>query len=158
MFLTLFTAFAKLQSTISKLEKKIVELELALKHAEERNVSPSSHVQSTQTEALPLFPIKPTPLKEGVPRKNGRLHRRHQTYPSSQDGMPLKNYSQRDVGTLTVFSSNPKKGFRLTIRLKKESRGRRSSLHNDREPHTPEGLPPITTGGLESRSRLSTVH
>jgi len=146
---------AELERIISEQKKIISDRELALmgKHTEELKVSPSSHVQSTQTEALPLFPMKPTPPKDGVPRKNGRRHRRHQTYPFFQDGMPSNNYLQRDVGIQTVLPSNPKEGLPfLMIPLKPEPKGRHSSLHNDREPHTPEGLPPIPAGDLESPS------
>lgn len=164
MFLTLFAAIEtrvagaktvdELRSIISDQQKTISDLKLALirKHAEERKVSQTSHVQSTQTEAVPLFPIKPTPPKEGAPRKNGRHHRRHQTYPFSQDGMPLNNYSQRDVGIQTLMPSNPRKGLLISISdLKPQSKGRQSS-HNDREPHKPEALPPIPVGDLEQPS------
>ena len=168
MFLTLFAVIEKrvaektveLERIISDQKKTISDLNQALvrKRNEERKVSKSSHVQSTQTEAVPLFPIKPTPPKEGAPRKNGRHHRRHQTYPFSQDGMPLNNYSQRDVGIQTLMPSNPRKGLLISISVSKpESKGRRSSSHNDLEPHKPEALPPIPVEDSFHHSHTGTV-
>ena len=123
---------------------------MTLKQIERRKGSQSGQDECTQTEALPLFPVKPTPPKEGVPRKNGRHHRRHQTYPFVQDRMPSNNYPQQDVGIQTVLPLNPKKSLPVLVKL--ESKGRHVSLHNDREPHTSEGLPPIPAGDLESPS------
>ena len=100
--------------------------------------------ECTQTEALPLFPVTPTPPKEGVPRKNGRHHRRHQTYPFTQDRIASNNYPQQDVSIQIVLPSSSMKGLPVLVKL--ESKGRRGSLHNDREPQTSESLPPIAAG------------
>lgn len=141
---------AGLKIIISRQEKTIAELKLTLKQTEERKVSQFRQDQCTQTEALPLFPVKPTPPKEGVPRKNGRKHRRHHTYPFIQNRMPSNNYPKHDIGIQTVLPSNPKKGW--PVLLKVESKGRRSSLHNDREPHAPEVLPLISAGEMSAIS------
>ena len=141
---------AGLESINSEQEKKITELKLTRKHIEEGEGSQSGQDQCTQTEALPFLflPIKPTPPKEGVPRKNGRHHRRHQTYPFSQgsNGKPSNSYRQHDVGIQIVLPSNTTKGLPVLVKL--QSKGRRVSLHYDHEPHTHDCLPPIPAGDI----------
>ena len=121
------------------------------KHIEERKGNQSGQDQWTQTAPLPLFPITPTPPKEGIPRRNGRHHRRHQTYPFIQERIPSNSYPQHDVRIQTVLPSNSKTGLPVLVKL--ESKGGLSSLHSDHEPHTPECLPPIPAAGdVESSS------
>ena len=124
----------ELERIIAEQNKKICYLEgyLMRKHTEEGRVHTSS-----QTEAAPVFSIKPAPPKEGAPRKNVRHHRRHKTFPPVQAGMPCescdKKVSSRDVG---IQVSNPKEGVSIWISF--PMRKASQELHR-----SAQSLPPI---------------
>lgn len=173
---TVFSVFvAALSLKIIELERINTELERGIcvfregyvmrKHTMKGQVHNSS-----QTEAAPVFSIKPMPPKEGAPRKNTGRHGRHKTYPF-QNGMSLeKKVSLQDIGIQTspseflcskspitschILPSNLKESGSISISFSKGKMSkelyrsvRRLSLHDDRNPQTTpasmESLPPI---------------
>ncbi|KAL9970989.1 hypothetical protein ACROYT_G023461 [Oculina patagonica] len=149
----------ELERIISQQDEIISELRLYLIRKHIRSVHTSS-----QTEAVPFLCIKPTPPKEGAPRKNTH-HRRHKTHP--QDGRSLdscnEKVSSREVAVQTppridqctispitcshILPSNPQKGMRVSIRLSRR-RKRSRALHQDvqclslSESHDPQTAQP----------------
>ncbi|KAL9970991.1 hypothetical protein ACROYT_G023473 [Oculina patagonica] len=157
----IIAAVQALKTKIKELENHITEQQAEIcdlkGHLMRKHTTGRVHT-SSQTEAAPVFSIKPTPPKEGAPRKNTH-HRRHKIYP--QDGRSLdscnEKVSSREVAVQTppitcshILPSNPQKGMRISIRLSRR-RKRSRALHQDQsqrltlsDGHDPQTAQPLT--------------
>ncbi|XP_078355824.1 uncharacterized protein LOC144640599 [Oculina patagonica] len=162
-------------AAVQALRTKIIELENIITEQQAEICDLKGHLMrkhigrvhtSSQTEAAPVVSIKPTPPKEGAPRKNVRHHRRHKTYP--QDGRPLDSCNEKasppDVGigaslckdqcklcaiiSSHILTLNPREGAYILIRF--PGRKRSKGLHQDvqrltlSDGHDPQTAQPLT--------------